>query len=458
MGKVQNQKKRNRTLMQFLDEKFRRIQNFVFSNKVMLFLACLVFVFLIYCFLKLVFTGIYAINDDTTMRAIVSGEVGGTPDPHIVFMLYPVGLLLSSLYRITVAIDWYSIFMVGMVILSLSGIMYRILSLFYGRKRKLGLIVFLVILFVFHRHIIMPQFTMVAAFLAAACIFWYITQREDLEKNEWLYDSGICALYMFGALCVRYYVFLLMVPVMGIAFLIRTIKFPQIRRREIFFAVVCGIVFLSLLVVEKVEYSSDEYKNYISYSEARSKIYDVYGFPDYETNKQFYDSIDITKIEYESLCDYNLMLPNVDDKTLWKIVDYQKEQKKQNIFLDFQRIFRDCLNPFVQNTSTTVASIVTVILLGAALFLSFKKQDFDNILLIFGGVLWGWGVIFWYVYNQRFHERIVLPLLMILCLLAMKIIILLAEPRAITKKNKLFCAFFNDSSTSHCFMCRNKKQ
>ena len=42
----------------------------------------------------------YAINDDINMRDIASGAYTGTPDGHLIFMLYPMGFVLKSLYQI----------------------------------------------------------------------------------------------------------------------------------------------------------------------------------------------------------------------------------------------------------------------------------------------------------------------------------------------------------------------
>lgn len=49
-------------------------------------------------------------NDDFRMMTIVSGAYSGKPSADIVFMRYPMGLLLSGLYRITTAVPWYGLF------------------------------------------------------------------------------------------------------------------------------------------------------------------------------------------------------------------------------------------------------------------------------------------------------------------------------------------------------------
>ncbi|MBR3996548.1 MAG: hypothetical protein IKI97_14885, partial [Clostridia bacterium] len=48
-------------------------------------------------------------NDDFRMMTIVSGAYTGTPSADIVFMRYPIGLVLSGLYSITTLIPWYGL-------------------------------------------------------------------------------------------------------------------------------------------------------------------------------------------------------------------------------------------------------------------------------------------------------------------------------------------------------------
>jgi len=52
---------------------------------------------------------VFATNDDYRMSLIVSGAYTGKPSANLVFMKYPVALLMSSLYRITTAVPWYGI-------------------------------------------------------------------------------------------------------------------------------------------------------------------------------------------------------------------------------------------------------------------------------------------------------------------------------------------------------------
>ena len=50
------------------------------------------------------FTPIFGINDDWTVYMVLSGSYLGEPDPYVLFFLYPLAWLISTLYRNTPAI------------------------------------------------------------------------------------------------------------------------------------------------------------------------------------------------------------------------------------------------------------------------------------------------------------------------------------------------------------------
>ena len=53
--------------------------------------------------------GRFTTNDDVLMRSIASGSLGGTPDPHLVYINIVLGGPLSLLYRIAPFVPWYAV-------------------------------------------------------------------------------------------------------------------------------------------------------------------------------------------------------------------------------------------------------------------------------------------------------------------------------------------------------------
>ena len=61
---------------------------------------------------------IYEQNDDLAMQFIANGYFTGTPDFHLVFINVIIGHFLSFLYTHFLGVEWYSLLMIALVLLS----------------------------------------------------------------------------------------------------------------------------------------------------------------------------------------------------------------------------------------------------------------------------------------------------------------------------------------------------
>ena len=96
------------------------------KNKYVLFITLLlgnlIFFFLVADLLNMQ----YEENDDIIMCLIANGNFTGIPDCHFVFQNALYGVFISSLYKLTNSIEWYSVVFVIIHILSMSVIVYNI--------------------------------------------------------------------------------------------------------------------------------------------------------------------------------------------------------------------------------------------------------------------------------------------------------------------------------------------
>ena len=53
----------------------------------------------------------YDLNDDMVIKDILAGAYSGTPDGHTNQMLYPIGFLISGLYRLMPQVPVFGIFL-----------------------------------------------------------------------------------------------------------------------------------------------------------------------------------------------------------------------------------------------------------------------------------------------------------------------------------------------------------
>ena len=60
------------------------------------------------------------LNDDITMRSILSGAYTGSPDGHAVYMKYPLTGVLALLYRVLGIVPWMELFLAISIIFCMS--------------------------------------------------------------------------------------------------------------------------------------------------------------------------------------------------------------------------------------------------------------------------------------------------------------------------------------------------
>ena len=67
-------------------------------------------------------------NDDGFMAEILSGSLGGKPEPHIVYVNYLLSYPVSLLYRITIQIPWYGLLLLACQFLSYTAMLQSAFS------------------------------------------------------------------------------------------------------------------------------------------------------------------------------------------------------------------------------------------------------------------------------------------------------------------------------------------
>ena len=84
---------------------------------------------LIFTALSFILPICYEGNDDVVMAMIANGGYSGTPDGHLVFINVLYGAVLAALYSWTKAVEWYTLSFALLHILSMSVLVYSILTI-----------------------------------------------------------------------------------------------------------------------------------------------------------------------------------------------------------------------------------------------------------------------------------------------------------------------------------------
>ena len=106
------------------------------SSKLKQLLICIVAVFALFWGLSKIFVILLVSPDDIAYQKILSGTTTGTPDGHAYFLRYPLGLLISLLYRIYDGISWYQIFLIGSLAVSVFLVLSRVIIV--AKEKKAG--------------------------------------------------------------------------------------------------------------------------------------------------------------------------------------------------------------------------------------------------------------------------------------------------------------------------------
>ncbi len=289
--------------------------------------AALLVTLLVATLVMITVSPVYVTNDDMAMRRIASGRYTGTPDAHLVFILYPLGLLISGLYRLDNSWDWYGIVQISLHFGCFLLLFYRLLSRmrrFWSASLAGGLFL-LSFWLIWLPHIVFLQFTVTAAILAGTAIIWQATLPD--KGGGWLHfgRSAITLLLVLLSLNLRFRMFLAALPFVALIIGQQIMSRPGRARAQpaapargnlwrvlnsrkllLPFAIVLGLG-LSWLA-NNLAYRSPEWQTYQAYNVSRSMIYDYYYFPEYNAHEAFYQSIGVSRESYQAFLTYTLVL------------------------------------------------------------------------------------------------------------------------------------------------------
>lgn len=272
----------------------------------------------------------YETNDDLTICEFIDGSYGAA-DAHLVFQNYLLGVILKALYALPGSLPWYALFQYLILWLSFSAVTYVVmqkLDVFPG----LTVMAVIWIYFAYEGYVKM-QFSKVSGIAACAGLFLllYAVTREKLSPvllvNGWL-------LGCFGAM-YRFDEFLVCAALMtgiGVFLLLELKQYPKGKRLKKFgtYVGVFGIMLvlaLGLKLFDNSMYSSDFWKYYDRYNDVRCELQD-YGFPDYESNKEVFNSVGIDKDAYQLFSRWNINDPeNFTANIMEQLTSLQKRNE-----------------------------------------------------------------------------------------------------------------------------------
>ena len=319
----------------------------------------------------------YDLNDDVLIKDIVSGAYTGTPDAHSIQMLYPISFLISLFYRVIPALPWMGIFLCGAHGLCFYLIAKRSLTFVKSVKNKVCLLFIetVLILTLFLWELVMVQYTITAALLAAcACFLVFSSERKDKVSDFWK-EQIPAILLVILAFNVRSEMLLLMCPFIALTGILKWSEEKEILAKENWkkYLGLIGMIAVGMilsLLVDAVAYSGQDWKIFRDFFDARTKVYDYTWYPDYEQAEDFYRDLGVTPAKYELIENYNFGLDeSIDAELLWSIADYAEAtgvkesfvSKMKGVVADYKwRTFHETDSPYNFLVLTTYGMVIAL--------------------------------------------------------------------------------------------------
>lgn len=400
----------------------------------------------IYAICAYFFDFFYDLNDDMAIKDILAGVYTGTPDGHTNQMLYPLGVVISSLYHLLPKAPVFGIFLCVCFGVSFWMISYRMQGYFKNTRVKsattvLMLVIFLALLL---WELVYVQYSVVCGVLAGTACFWFYTTPVDCSIGEF-WKKNIPALFLvWTAFNVRSEMLLLTSPFIAVAGILHWAEtagadkenYTGIEKKKDWKFVlskdnICKyIIFVVVMIlglglsagVDYLGYRDADWQEYRGFFDARTDVYDYTWYPNYEEQKEFYEANDISEMQYRLIDNYNFGLDeSITENTLETIASYGERPKMLGSVS--YRIKWSFIELVERSFSLQDAPYNYFVLAGYGLVIGLvvvqkdKKYIWKLILL----AIMRWIPWFYLIYVQRAVDRITHPLYMIefLILLAM---------------------------------------
>lgn len=305
---------------------------------------------LLWGIIALVFDFYYDLNDDILIKDIISGIYTGKPDAHNNQMMYPISILFVFLYNLIPGLPWFGIAEIACFVISFVILLRHLLTYLEPLWQRLLLTIVFTITFatLYIWEIVMLQYTVVSGMLCiAATVIVYTHSCHKIKEPVAEYIKAMipAILLLVLAYNFRSEMFLLMCPFMGATGIARWLAEPEkndaenykgifdlanIKKYFSFIAVIIATIILTT-VIDKVAYSSSDWREFRQFFDARTEVYDFTGIPDYNANSDFYEGQGITLEQYSLLVNYNFAIDeDIDAELLNTVADFAKSGKALN--------------------------------------------------------------------------------------------------------------------------------
>lgn len=297
--------------------------------------------------------------------------------------------LIVLLYKTTININWYTIFMLVMQFISIT----IIGTVFIKKDKKMGILLHIAFIFIIYsKMLVYIQYTTVAMLCITSGIILLMWSIRDIEKAQNL--GLIIAILMIVVGClIRFSTIIIAIPFLVLYFTCKIIKEKKIKVIKI--ALLLIICIVAVNVSFNIIYNTNPtYREFLKFHDARTYLHD-YNWMNYKGNEKAFNSVNWSKNDRDIFYAYCFGDETVyDTENLEKIKENSLQNKNNNIITKSTNSFKDFSQAVKEeNTYKYAFFIVSVLVISCNLCIINKKikekceNNYDNIKIIFSNLI-----------------------------------------------------------------------
>ena len=366
--------------------------------------------------ISILFGYMHRTNDDVLLRSIASGNYTGTPDAHLIYILYPLGLVFKGLYSLWGGVSWYDLFVVSLHYFCWWAIVIRIAALFESKWVKLFSIglTFALLLILDLPYVVLNQYTALAGVCAATAVLWLILFDGREKEGRFLHVALISAL-MIVTLWLRKEVFFMAMPIGGCILLYQWLSHGKeegfrstwLKWQGILLGIIAVVGLLSMLV-DFVAYTSPQWQDFKAYNQARTDIFDYYNLAPYNLNEAAYEAEGIDTTDYEVINSMSLILmPELDTAKMERLAELAKWHKAQmeQYYSVYRKTMYSVCNVLFYNEVQPLGTALTVTVVALLVMLVLYRRKAATVAALLA-LLYEAVFVGYFIWKNRFPERV----------------------------------------------------
>ena len=282
----------------------------------------------------------YDLNDDTTIKDIISGAYTGKPSAYSVQMLFPLSFCISLCYRAIPGIPWYGLFLCVCQFGAWALIAWRVTGVVKKQWQQYMALCFEMVIYfgLLIRQLVIVQYSVTSGICMATAILLYLTGEEKELPRQNLKQNIASILLVILSFMIRTEMCIMLLPFLVLSGFCKWMSNEKIFtvqniKRYLYLIGTALIGMTVVLALDKLSIATSEeceaWQAFREFFDERTTLYDFYGIPSYEEHAAFYEMIGCSEESYSLLQNYNFSLDeSIDEYLLENVVNYQEKMAK----------------------------------------------------------------------------------------------------------------------------------